>query len=453
MLIGFGLAMALAVPWASATNYYVVASSQQPSPTWPWTNWAWAHTNLIEVVAGARDTDVVYVTNNATYWLTNKITVSYAMTVRSWGPGGILDPTNTILSGRYPSAINRHFTLNNAGATVAGFTLTKGYESSGGSIYLQNGMVTNCIIVSNVAYSSSGGGVHMLTGTGGVWNCTIRGNIASNTSGSGGGLWTQSGGPWWIANCTISANSTGYGCEGGAITAVAASTIISNCWIVSNVGSWSAGGIRLAAGAACYNSFIMGNSAECYPGAGFGFGGGLRMIGDGALIRNCLIINNHSSSHGGGIKGDWSLKIQNCTIASNVAVGSGGGYAYEQSVGSPAIENTIIWGNSGSGIYSNLYITVGTNTFTNCCTSPRIVVNSYVSDVVNTITNDPRYVNIATGDFRLQSDSPCINAGVNREWMDGTLDYYGNRRIDTFRKIVDIGAYEYLCPGTVFIGH
>ncbi|MCX6994207.1 MAG: right-handed parallel beta-helix repeat-containing protein [Kiritimatiellaeota bacterium] len=205
----------------------------------------------------------------------------------------------------------------------------------------------------------------------------------------------------------------------------------------------------MAATSTCYNSFLMGNTAEGYPGAGLG--GALRMIGDNSLIRNCLVVHNRSSSSGGGIKGDWSLKIQNCTIASNVAIGNGGGYAYQQNGGSPAIENTIIWGNSGSGIYSNLYIIVGTNTFTNCCTSPDIV--SAFATAVNTITNDPLFINTATNDFRLQPDSPCINAGVNREWMEGAQDYYGNRRIDNFRKTVDIGAYEYLSHGTLFRGH
>ncbi|MCX6992200.1 MAG: hypothetical protein NT011_03550 [Kiritimatiellaeota bacterium] len=125
MLIGLGLAMVLSVPWASATNYYVVTSSQQPSPTPPWTNWGWAHTNLFEVVAAARDNDTVYVTNNAKYYLTNQINVSYAITVRSWGPGGIIDPTNTIIDACAPGTTNRHFSLSNYWATLAGFTLTK----------------------------------------------------------------------------------------------------------------------------------------------------------------------------------------------------------------------------------------------------------------------------------------------------------------------------------------
>ncbi|MCX6992134.1 MAG: right-handed parallel beta-helix repeat-containing protein [Kiritimatiellaeota bacterium] len=452
MLIGLGLTMVLAAPWASATNYYVVASSHQPSPTWPWTNWGWAHTNLIEVVAVARDNDTVYVTNNATYWLTNQITVSYAITVRSWGPGGILDPTDTILSGRYPNAINRHFTLNNAGAILAGLTLTKGYASGGGAIYLQNGMVTNCIIVSNVTYSSVGGGVYMTDYSGGVWNCTISGNWASNTTGNAGGIYVaDGGGPWWIANCTISGNSTGYGCEGGGIDA-RRNTVISNCWIVSNVGSYSSGGIRLATGTVCCSSFIIGNSAVGYPGASIG--GGIRTFHNGTLIRNCLIANNYAVGKGGAIQANHDVKIQNCTIASNVTLGNGGGFDFSGNAGFPAIENTIMWGNragaDGSGTSSNYYITVGASTFTNCCTSPQIV--SANATAVNTITNDPRFVNNAT-DFRLQSDSPCINAGVNRGWMEGVRDLYGYRRIDDFRKTVDIGAYEYLSPGTVFIGH
>ncbi|MCX6992315.1 MAG: right-handed parallel beta-helix repeat-containing protein [Kiritimatiellaeota bacterium] len=443
MLIGLGLAMVLAVPWASATNYYVVASSQQPSPTWPWTNWGWAHTNLIEVVAAARDNDTVYVTNNQTYYLTNQVTVSYAITVRSWGPGRIMDPSNTILSGRYPDATNRHFQLTNSGATVAGFTLTKGCESNGGSILLQNGMVTNCTIVSNYAQNNggNGGGLYIGgSGSGGVWNCVISDNTTSNF---GAGIHIQSGGPWQIANCRIS-GGTAYNYGGGILAnSATAGTIISNCWVVSNYARSYSGGIALY-NAECHNSFIMGNTADLNQG------GGIRIVGQN-LLRNCLIANNICLSSsldnsGGGIAANAGL-IQNCTIVSNsVPLGAGGIRLF----GSAKFENTIIWGNSGGGTYSNWYITAGASTFTNCCTSPNIV--SAFATAVNTITNDPRFVNNATN-FQLQSDSPCINAGVNQDWMEGAKDLYGYRRIDNFRKTVDIGAYEYLSKGTVFIGH
>ncbi|MCX6993197.1 MAG: right-handed parallel beta-helix repeat-containing protein [Kiritimatiellaeota bacterium] len=453
MLIGLGLTMVLTVPWASAVDRYVA-----PNGTGGGTSWTDTHSNLIEMVALAGNNDTVYVTNNATYWLTNQITIANSITVRSWGPGGIYDPTNTILSGRYPNAINRHFTLNNAGATVAGLTLTKGYESAGGSIYLQNGMVTNCIIVSNVAYSSSGGGVYMLTGAGGVWNCTISGNIVSNVGMSAGGIYVASGGPWRIANCTISGNSCTNGSGSGGGIRADVTTIISNCWIVSNQAGYAGGGIYLGGGG-CYNSFIIGNKVVSSPSS---FGGGVRLTWT-SLLRNCLIVNNSamaSSASAGGVYINENISIQNCTIASNVSSGSGGVYFMGTggNAGFPKVENTIIWGNASGGSYSNWSSgasdsSISWVTFTNCCIAPNIYsnANSFASGI-NTITNDPRFVNNAT-DFRLQPSSPCINAGVNRGWMEGALDLYGYRRIDNFRKTVDIGAYEYLSAGTMFSGH
>ncbi|MCX6993749.1 MAG: right-handed parallel beta-helix repeat-containing protein [Kiritimatiellaeota bacterium] len=483
MLIWLGLAMTLATPWAAATNYYVVTSSQQPSPTPPWTNWGWAHTNLIEVVAAARDNDTVYVTNNTKYYLTNQIPVKYAVTVRSWGPGGILDPTNTILDGNYPTTTNRHFTLSNYWATLAGFTLSNGWGSantnglgntgsSGGSISLYYGTVTNCIITRNYAISADpsynqagGGGIFMgmdSAKSGSVWNCTISRNIIGLKN-CGGGILVNNG-SWRIVNCTISGNTApDVGYEGGGILMNSASgpgpggvgvAVVSNCWVVSNRGDYGAG-IKMSYNAECHNSFLMGNTSKYQ-------GGAIRAAGNN-VIRNCLIANNATtSSDGGGISasGGNPTIIQNCTIASNYCSGNGGGVNFANYDGFPKVENTIIWGNSAGGINSNWYM-ARTNpanawaTFTNCCTSPDIYSNSTAvfASGTNTITNDPRFVSIAIADFRLQSSSPCINAGVNRTWMDGALDLEGNRRIDQFNGQVDIGAYEYLPAGTLFVIH
>ncbi len=46
----------------------------------------------------------------------------------------------------------------------------------------------------------------------------------------------------------------------------------------------------------------------------------------------------------------------------------------------------------------------------------------------------------ANGDLRLQSNSPCINAG-NNAYVSNTIDLDGNPRIVS--GTVDIGAYEY----------
>ena len=53
----------------------------------------------------------------------------------------------------------------------------------------------------------------------------------------------------------------------------------------------------------------------------------------------------------------------------------------------------------------------------------------------------------ANPDYRLRSDSVCINAGLNQDWMIGATDLAGHPRIAFIRgENVDIGAYEYWVP-------
>ena len=56
------------------------------------------------------------------------------------------------------------------------------------------------------------------------------------------------------------------------------------------------------------------------------------------------------------------------------------------------------------------------------------------------ITNEPRFVNSAAGDLRLQPDSPCIDAGTKAHVTSPT-DLNGRPRI--LGRSVDMGAYEF----------
>jgi hypothetical protein len=64
-------------------------------------------------------------------------------------------------------------------------------------------------------------------------------------------------------------------------------------------------------------------------------------------------------------------------------------------------------------------------------------------------------VNTNAGNYRLSQGSPCINAGLNQSWMvTNRIDLDGHRRIDVFSRIVDMGCYEYLPAGSMYlIGH
>jgi hypothetical protein len=72
-----------------------------------------------------------------------------------------------------------------------------------------------------------------------------------------------------------------------------------------------------------------------------------------------------------------------------------------------------------------------------CCTTPT---------PTNGVGNAPLFADYASGNLRLQSNSPCINAG-NNSYVAASKDFDGNPRI--VGGTVDIGAYEFQGTGSV----
>jgi hypothetical protein len=75
-----------------------------------------------------------------------------------------------------------------------------------------------------------------------------------------------------------------------------------------------------------------------------------------------------------------------------------------------------------------------------CCTTPM------PTNGVSNITSAPLFVDYAGGDLRLQTNSPCINAG-NNAYAPGLTDLDGNPRIAS--GSVDVGAYEFQGLGSI----
>jgi hypothetical protein len=59
-------------------------------------------------------------------------------------------------------------------------------------------------------------------------------------------------------------------------------------------------------------------------------------------------------------------------------------------------------------------------------------------------TDDPKFVDPAAGDFRLQAGSPCVNTGLTQAGMAAETDLSGGRRV--WQRFVDLGAIEYMPP-------
>lgn len=212
-----------------------------------------------------------------------------------------------------------------------------------------------------------------------------------------------------------------------------------------------------------------------------GFNGGAFHVKESSLtISNTIIkdngtlaIGSYGSHKGGaGLYTNWSdLKIIGCVISNNIAFGHGGGilaFASELTIvnshiinnefGLPTVElksiensgstlniyNSILWGNTTRDleeqITSNSFSPVAINLYNSCVQNG----NTFSANVYQNCTEaDPMFMNEAIGDYRLQSGSPLINAGMDNipnNWLP-EFDLLNNLR--RMGNSVDIGAYEH----------
>jgi len=271
--------------------------------------------------------------------------------------------------------------LNGAGATVVdGQNLRRCF-------YLRNdASLQDLTIVRGAA--DKGAAVYILT-NGAVRRCVIKHNA---TTMDAGGVFCMSGGD------------------------------VENCLIVSNTAGWSGGGVFLENGGTVRWSEIAHNTCN----SPWGYGGGIYSYS--GTIENSLIHHNSSTvTNGGGIHASGASRIRNCTIVENSAPRAGGGASL---AGTAYALNSIIYFNHAPAD-SNYTVAMSTR-LTNCCTAPAPAANGNIGA-------DPRLLS----DFRLATNSPCIDAGTNQSWM--STDFDGRPRIIHDRA--DLGAFEAILPG------
>jgi hypothetical protein len=295
---------------------------------------------------------------------------------------------NCTLTRNYARASNENSSRSSAlaagggavGCTLSNCTLI--YNTAAATLYYQEGS----------SAIASGGGVEQCT----LYNCTLRSNsvvasvifysdYTSSKEARGGGASECT-----LYNCTLSGNSVdaagpGYG---GAAGGGAYSCRLNNCTLSGNSGRFGGGAYQ----GTLNNCTLTGNSAP--------YGGGAAS----ATLSNCALTGNSASFNGGGASGGTP---NNCIVFFNsTAAGVDDNYSY-------SILNS-------------------------CCTTPQ-PTNGF-----GNITNVPLFVDTnGWANLRLQSNSPCINAGNNAYALAGS-DLDGNPRI--VGGTVDIGAYEYQAP-------
>lgn len=287
--------------------------------------------------------------------------------------------------------------------------VTNGIYATGGRLF--GGMTNRVAITNSVTLRSvNGPGTTIIEGSPVIGTNAVRcvwlGNgalLSGFTLTNGATLGAVGGSPKTTQN-------------GGGAYCFSSLSVLSNCNVCGNAAYFWGGGIMYGTAKACR---LIGNSAAS--------GGGAYLT----AMNNCLLFSNTASTSGGGaVRGT----LNNCTLVGNTASTGGGVDGSSDGV----LNNCIVYSNTASSgpNYS------GTYTFhfalNNCCTVP------LATNGVGNFTNEPLFVNFAAGNFRLQTNSPCINAG-NNAYMSGGTDLDGRPR--KVGGMVDMGAYEFQGAG------
>ena len=297
-------------------------------------------------------------------------------------------------------------------------------------------------------------------------NCELSGNDAKGLGGGGAGF---------VKNCILTMN---------------------NCFLIENT-AFSGGALRVSVGDfVMKGTLVYGNDATGVIAGSHltvteeGFGGGLHITdtpfsivdtrfennsaqgiisaGGGLCITgsqtyyeqtllNCLFANNHSDNIGGGAACQLyvNVNIDNCTFADNSSGGNLGGALYVNHLSNAILNNSIVSGNTGIGIYekesgdtqvsySLFYNNQGGDMHNG---SDEVVYSAASAPGYSNIENgDPKFVTGPLGMYYLnQVSSPAVDTGSMTASSAGLNTFTTDPAGMLDQGVVDLG-YHYDDP-------
>ena len=167
---------------------------------------------------------------------------------------------------------------------------------------------------------------------------------------------------------------------------------------------------------------------------------GVKVNDSNPVFENVLIANNSSEgllTVDAGFSCEFGNPVlKNVTIVNNIADNWGTGGIHSASC-HPHVINSIVWGNSPENIevspaFENMYSTISVEySDIEGGLEDIEVYNGDVNWLIGNINNDPLFTDPENGDFTLQENSPCIDAGDP------------NSPLDPDGTIVDMGAFYF----------
>ncbi len=278
---------------------------------------------------------------------------------------------------------------------------------------------------------NKGGGIYIDGSNPTISHSTIRNNFAKY---SGGGIYLNNSNAILTAN-TIINNQAG---QGGTSNGGGLAIWYSDPTLTDNVISGNSVGI---------------SGSYTTPS---GYGGGLFLRSSNATLTGNLISDNHvnaalnSNARGGGLYLYYGSPVfVNNTITENTlenqstgyySIKEGGGiYSYYSN---PVFVNTIFWNDAPEEIFLNG--NSATFAYSDAQGGQNAIVanNATVNLESGNIAQDPKFVDPASGDFSLQSNSQLIDAGTAFfEWNGSTIVDLSSSEYNG--SAPDMGAFEF----------
>ncbi len=381
----------------------------------------------------------IYATGAGSNPAISNCTFSLDSTVGLGSGGGIGMDTSASVA-----VTNCQFDSNTAANAAAGI-----YISAATAV------ITSCSFGSNTSSSSDGGGGSAIYGVNS--QITLASDSFSNNSATNSATVQLIDSSSLLTNCTFGTNhstgqTSGLQCQGGTVT-------VSNCTFTGNTfGALGmiADGFGAAVDAAITECTFSGNTSTD-PGAGIlltqsnayimgcniagnqatgtttnGYGGGM-FVGTNAraMLVNCLVTGNSATTAGAGlyVATSSNTSVINSTFTGNT---SSGGTAGAAAVNNATLYfyNTILYGDSAMTTAELAVLGTTSIAFVNYSD----VEGGYAG--TSNINANPAWVNPSSGNYYLQTSSPCIGKG--QETYSPSTDYGSNFRPNP----PSIGAYE-----------
>ena len=376
--------------------------------------------------------------------------------------------TNVIVSNNTATAFGGGMFIYNSNSTMTDLTVTENtclyYQGGGIMMAASEGTITDATITDNTS-GMNGGGV-FTTGTFTMgetevsnlsdWTMT-NSTISENTAawhGGAMGLWD--GADPSLTNVMISGNTAGG--YGGAFWVMTSNPTLTDVTITGNTAENEGGGMYVSgqSNPTLTHSTISNNTASAGGGMSLDqsnatlthvtisnnncvlsyysyyyttWGGGMYLYLSDPTLTHVTITGNTGGDYGGGMSLTTSNPIlTHVTISGNTAAAGGGIELYDNS--DATLINSIIWDNSPESIYMwNSNEDAAITTYSD-------IEGGWEGE--GNIDTDPLFTDADNGDYLLQPDSPCIDAGTADTDGDGDEDI-----TDYNGSAPDMGAFEY----------